>query len=336
MKNKILITGASGFIGSYLVEEALKQGFEVYAGIRASSNKQFLQDERIHFLELDFSSKNILQQQLTAFKHLNANLDFVIHNAGITQANNKEGFFKVNCGYTQNLVEALQGSEMQLQKFVLISSLAAYGPGNAESFAPIELWQKQKPISTYGKSKLCAEEFVKSANIFPYIVINPTAVYGPRDKDFLAFVKLINNKIEPYIGTNKQMVSMIYVKDLTKAVISLLHKNCSNRSYIVSDGNDYDKEELGAAVKSILHKKTLKIKIPAMPIRIVITLIEKIYQLTSSKLPFLNIEKVNEISSPNWLCNSNQLWDDLSFSPQYSLKEGMIETIKWYKENNWL
>jgi len=335
MKNKILITGASGFIGSYLVEQALLNGFEVYAGIRRSSSKQFLQNNRIHCIELDFSSADQLEQQFTIFKQQHGNLDYVIHNAGITQAKKREAFLQVNAGYTENLVKALQASSMLIQKFVLISSLAAYGPGNTETFTPIELGQQPTPVSAYGKSKLAAETFLKKINAFPYIIINPTAVYGPRDKDFLQFVALINKGIEPYIGTNKQMVSLIYVKDLTRAIISLLSTDICNRSYIVSDGVDYCKEEIGATVKAILHKKTIKIKIPALPIYLVIALIEKAQQWLFGTLPFLNTEKVKEISSPNWLCKS-KLWTDLSSAPQYLLNDGMKETIEWYQENKWL
>jgi nucleoside-diphosphate-sugar epimerase len=336
MNNNILITGASGFIGSFLVEEALRKGYDVYAGIRRSSSKQFLQDKKIQFLELDFSSQATLEQQLTAFKQQNGGFDYVIHNAGITQAKRKEEFFTVNRDYTQNLVEALVGSGIELKKFVLISSLAAYGPGNRETFAPIHVAHKKQPVSVYGNSKLSAEEFIRTTNSFPYLIINPTAVYGPRDKDFLEFVKLINKGLEPYIGRNKQMISLIYVKDLARAVIGLLDTPSVNCSYIVSDGIDYNKEILGTTVKSLLNKKTLKIKIPELPIRIVITAIEKVHQLFWNRLPFLNIDKVNEISSPNWLCNSSQLWDDLTSAPNYFLEDGMKETVMWYKENGWL
>ena len=232
MNNNLLITGASGFIGSHLVEEALQQGFEVFAGIRTTSSKQYLQDKRIHFSDLDLSNPVLLKEQLTAIKHLHGSFNYVIHNAGITRANSKADFLTVNCGYTQNLTEALIASEMIVQKFVLISSLAAYGPGNPNTFAPTEPGQAQKPISAYGKSKSCAEEYLRSTNNFPYLIINPTAVYGPRDKDFLQFVQLIQKGLEPYIGTGKQMVSMIYVKDLARAVISLLQTSSVNTSYI--------------------------------------------------------------------------------------------------------
>ena len=336
MKSKILITGASGFIGSFLVEQALDAGFEVYAGIRASSSKQYLTDDRIHFVELDFSSQEILEEELISIKKTHGSFDYVIHNAGITHADNKEDFFTVNCTYTQNLIHALQLTTMQIKKFVLISSLATYGPGNAKTFAPIELWHEQVPVSSYAKSKFCAEEFIRSANIFPYLIINPTAVYGPRDKDFLQFIQLINKGIEPYIGNNQQMVSLIYVKDLAKAIIELLDSPYVNYSYIVSDRNAYNKEELGTVVKSLLHKRTTKIKMPIQPVLIAIAIIEKLSLFLFDKLPFLHSEKLKEISCANWLCDSDQLWNDLHIKPRYSLEAGMLETIRWYKENKWI
>jgi UDP-glucose 4-epimerase len=336
MPNKVLITGASGFIGSFLVEEALKQGFEVYAGIRKSSSKQFLQDKRINFIELDFSSGEKLSSQFLQFRQDQGDFSYIVHNAGLTQAEKKEDFLRVNCTYTQNLVTALKASEMPLKKFVLISSLAIYGPGDAQTFRPIDLSDPQKPLSEYAKSKLCADNYVKTHNFFPYIIVNPTAVYGPRDKDFLEFVKLVQLGLEPYIGRYKQMLSFIYVKDLARAVIGLLESTCINRSFIVSDTNGYEKEQLGIEVKRFLKKKTLKITIPALPIRGAVGIFQKAQEFMKGTTPFLNREKLAEISSPNWLCNGDTLWHELSSSPQYNLEKGMEETLTWYRENGWL
>jgi len=336
MKNKILITGASGFIGSFLVEEALKKGFEVYAAIRSTSSKQFLQDKRIHFVELDFSSEKLLIQELTAFKLTEGDPDYVIHNAGITQAKKKEDFFTVNCTNTKNLVHALHACGIKLKKFVLISSLAAYGPGNPQSFAHITSSHQQYPISDYGKSKLYAEEFIRACNLFPYLIINPTAVYGPRDKDFLQFIQLVNKGIEPYIGFGKQMVSVVYVKDLASVIIQSTSSIIINRSYIVSDRMDYNKEQIGYAVKSVLHKKTFKIKIPSSFLSGILSVVEKIYQFFGAGIPFLNKQKVKEIRSANWLCDSKEIWNDNNVSPDYVLEKGMNEAIAWYKANKWL
>ena len=335
MKKKILITGASGFIGSFLVEEAIHQGFDVYAGIRKTSSKIFLDQEGVSVLELDLSSVDELTIQLSEFRQLHGNFDYVVHNAGITKAPKKKDFFTVNFEYTKNLIDAIISSGMKLEKFSLISSLASFGPGDKYTFLPLQLLDLQQPLSDYGKSKLHAEQYLKSISEFPYLIIAPTAVYGPRDKDFLQLVKLINKGFEFYIGTGKQMISMVYVKDLARAVIKLLSIPEVNRSYIVSDGIHYHKEQLGNTIKEIMRKKAIKIKFPLAPFRLTVYVIEKTYKLFGRR-PFLDLQKVDEISSANWTCDSKDVWCDLTTSPEYFLEEGMKETVTWYKENKWL
>ena len=102
IKMKILITGASGFIGSFIVEEALKRGFETWAAVRKSSSKKYLQDERIRFIELDFSSQEKLEQQLK-----DCHFDYVVHAAGATKCLHQEDFFRINTEGTKYLVNAL-------------------------------------------------------------------------------------------------------------------------------------------------------------------------------------------------------------------------------------
>lgn len=336
MSKNILITGASGFVGSFLVEEALVQGFNVYAATRHSSNLQFLKDPRITLITLDLSSSEGLRNQLNNLKDEGISFEYVVHNAGVTYAKKKQEFFNSNYHCTKNLTDALLRSRMPLKKFILISSLASFGPGDKNSGEPIRSSHNKKPISVYGKSKRMAECYVSSQVNLPYLIINPTAVYGPRDKDFLQFIKLICKGWEPYIGRNKQMISMIYVKDLAKAIISLALSNEVRHSFIVSDGNDYSKEELGQFTKELLNKKTIKVKLPLRAVKAAIAATEHLNVLFTGNLPFLNQEKVDEISQPNWLCDSEETWRVLNDKPQYHLKEGLRETIKWYKENNWL
>ena len=115
-KQRLLVTGASGFIGSFIVEEALRRGFEVWAAVRRSSSRQFLTDERIHFIELDLSSESVLTQQLTGHA-----FDYVVHAAGVTKCLHKEDFFRINTEGTQHLVRAIQTLQMPLCRFVYIS-----------------------------------------------------------------------------------------------------------------------------------------------------------------------------------------------------------------------
>jgi nucleoside-diphosphate-sugar epimerase len=332
---KVLITGASGFIGSFLVEEALRQGFEVYAGVRQTSSREYLKDERIKFFELDLFSAQALQIKFEEFVKETGGFDYVIHNAGITYARTVDEFTKVNYECTCHLTNALQASAMPLKKFLLISSLAVFGPGNSSSYQPIKISDVPKPISSYAKSKLVAEKHVKSLTDFPYLVLNPTAVYGPCDKDFLELVKMINAGLEFYIGKTRQMISLIYVKDLARAAVLAMKSPKANHSYLISDGAEYDKEYLSDVMKRVLNKKTIQLKLPETPLRWAIAFVEKIYSVFG-KRPFLNVEKLNEIRSVNWLCQSDQIWIDIHSSPEFTLENGMEETIGWYKLNGWI
>jgi len=331
---RILIVGASGFIGSHLVEEALFQGHQVYAGIRKTSNLQFLPQSKIQFVEFDLSAKEQIKSCLKNFAQQDQHFDFIVYNAGITYAKKTRDFFSVNFQNTKNFIAALIESGMQFKKFLFVSSLSAFGPGNS-SFKPIELSHSQMPISTYGKSKLMVEEYISSLNNFPYLVINPTAVYGPGDKDFLKFISLVNSGFEFHPGRSKQMLSMIYVKDLAKVIMRLLASPYLNRSYLVSDGEEYSKEQIARVIKSILNKKTIKLRIPKTIIKAGVNLTEKIYSLAGSK-PFLNREKLAEMTTANWLCNSSEVWEHVNDHPDYLLEKGMMETIDWYKKNHWL
>lgn len=331
MKPRILITGASGFIGSHLVDAAVSAGHEVWAGIRKSSSTTFLHREA-HPLYLDFSS---VEKLTSSLQTTSDGWDYVIHNAGITFAKRPAEFQVVNADYTNNLVEAVSCLKHPVKKFILIGSLAAYGPGDAKTMKPLQIGDKPHPVSRYGRSKLNAELLVKEQKHFPWLVINPTAVYGPRDRDFLEFVNLVNGGWELYLGSHEQKISMIYGPELAEVVVSLTGTDVVNQSFMVSDGGAYSKEELGQIVREELGRKTRVIRLPLGLIRSGILAVESVYRLLGT-LPFLNSEKLNEISQANWLCDSDPVWKLLGRRPRVDLNTGMRNTIQWYRDNGWL
>ena len=125
---KILVTGASGFIGSFIVSEGLQKDFEMWAGMRGTSSKGYLTDERIKFAQLNLGNKQELKNQLTSYKEqMNGKWDYVVHAAGATKCLNIEDFYRTNTQGTINLIEALQETDMVPERFVFVSSLSVFG-----------------------------------------------------------------------------------------------------------------------------------------------------------------------------------------------------------------
>jgi UDP-glucose 4-epimerase len=316
MKKKVLITGASGFVGYHLIDEALKNNLEVYAAVRKRSEIGHLADFDIQYAYPDFRNLLSLKKELKEKQY-----DYIIHAAGVTKARSRKEYNTINADYTYNL-----------KNFVFISSLAAIGPlGTLNGLITEDT--VPHPITAYGKSKLLAENKLKSISSLNYIILRPTAVYGPRDKGIFIFFKQLTKGFEPYIGNKQQKLSFIYVKDLAKAAIAAL--NISNQnSYNLSDGNFYDKYELADTTKNILHLKTIKFHLPVNFVKLIAYLTEKVGYL-GNKAPIVNIEKINELTAVNWSCGIEKAKYDLGFYPHYDLKAGLTETLNWYKTNNW-
>ena len=330
---KILITGASGFIGSFLVKEALSLGYEVYAGVRSTSSRKYLTDSKIKFIELPLSDPQKLTEEFRRLKNQQIRFDFVIHNAGITKAKSVKDFFTVNYQYTQNLVNALISSNCIPEKFIYISSLAAFGPGKDTN--PIRHTDIPKPITSYGESKLNTEKFLQSLRDFPFLIIRPAAVYGPRDHEFYVLYKVLNRGFEPYIGSRDQLLSFVYVTDLAKAVFKALESKFYSRAYFISDGVVYTTRLFNEAAKKHLNKKTISIVIPSSFIKPIAWTVENISSLLGTTATF-NRERAKEFEAINWSCEIEPLRNDLDFSAEFNLETGMRETIGWYKKEGWL
>jgi UDP-glucose 4-epimerase len=328
MKERVLITGASGFIGYHLIEEALKNNLEVYVAVRKSSKTDHLKDFNIKYTYPDFDDVSSLKKEITENRY-----DYIIHAAGVTKARSQKEYNHINAGYVNNLALAVLDSGIKLKKLVLISSLAAAGPLHSlkgiitEDTVP-------NPISAYGKSKLLGEQNLKAFSSLNYNILRPTGVYGPRDRDIFIFFKQVVKGIEPYIGNTEQKFSFLYVTDLAKATIKALFA-ANHKTYNLSDGNFYDRYELGTIIKEVLNLKTVKFHLPVTFVKLIAKVSEK-YSSLSNKAAVLNIEKVNELMAVNWWCDIEPAKADLGFYPQYNLRAGVTETIKWYKTNKWL
>lgn len=327
MKERVLITGASGFVGYHLIEEALNNNLEVFAAVRKSSNIAHLKNLDITLTYPDFTNVNALEQEITTNGY-----QYIIHAAGLTRAKGQAGYNAVNVNYTVNLATAA-AAVPGFKKLVFISSLAALGPLTTFT-GIINDHQQPNPVTAYGISKLIAEEKLKAIPHLSYTVLRPTAVYGPRDTGIYLALKQFAKGIEPYIGKIQQKLSFIYVKDLARASIKALFSG-RQKAYNLSDGNFYDRYELADITKEILSVKTVKFHLSVNFVKIIARVSEIIGSLRK-QTPILNTEKLNELTAVNWFCNIDEAKHDLGFYPAYNLQAGLNETITWYKANNWL
>ncbi len=329
---KILITGASGFIGSFIVEEALRQGMETWAAIRKSSSKQYLQDERIHFIELNLSSQEDLEKQLAEHQ-----FDYIVHAAGATKCLHKEDFFRINTEGTKNLVHAIQKLNMPIKRFVYLSSLSIFGAiKEQQPYQEIKESDTPKPNTAYGKSKLAAEQFLDSLHDFPYTVLRPTGVYGPREKDYFVMAKSIKQHSDFAVGYKRQDITFVYVQDVVQAVFLALYHGKTGRKYFLSDGDVYQ----STTFSDLLHEAMgrpwwIRITAPVWVLR-VITFFGDIIGKATGKMIVLNNDKFNILKQRNWRCDIQPAINELGFHPEYNLKKGVELSVKWYKENNWL
>lgn len=330
----ILITGASGFIGSFLVEKGLELGYTVYAAIRKTSNTQHISDKRTNLIYLNINNKEKMQAQFSQLQQEGITFDYVIHNAGATKVIKPSDFHLINNQYTQNLMEALVAANTIPKKFIFMGSLAAYGPGSSD-FKPVSHHSQPNPVTEYGKSKLAAEKYLFQQTKIPFLIFRPTGVYGPREMDYYDYIKTINNKLEVYIGSSKQQLSFIYVKDLVSVIYQSLNSDITNKAYFVTDGKSYSTKEFANIVKQKLNKKTIKLVIPKFLVKIIAIVSEKIANIRN-KTSILNRDKYNELTATNWLCDASKTFTDFNFTPQYDLTKGVDETVNWYRENGWI
>ncbi len=331
----ILITGATGFVGYHIIERAIEKGYNLIASVRNSSDITHLKKYNIPTVVLSLSDPTKLKSELLNLRNTYGCVDFIVHNAGITQSLNNDDYYRVNYTLTKNLIDSLIKIEMVPQKFILTSSIAALGPGNQLSLLPIKEDAKPHPVTHYGKSKLMAEEYLRTQNTLPWIILRPTIVYGPREKNFFKMIKAIDNGLEVYVGSKKQMLSFIYVSDLVNSMLEICDNKVKNESFNLCDGKSYSIKIVNRAIKKVLSKQTISLVLPVFFVRIIAYIVGLISSF-SRKAPILNLDKVNEIVQLNWLCDNSKIINETGFIPTHDFDLGIIKTINWYKTNGWL
>ena len=326
---RILITGASGFIGTHLVHVAQSLGYEVWAAIRPESNRHKLESQGVRLVEVDYSDEHHLTEMLRAALPPTLGQEpmwhYVIHNAGITKTAHTEEFQEVNAEQTRRLLAALSALPTPPLRFVLMSSMSSYGDSNGPT-APLRAEDEQHPHTLYGRSKCLAEHYTEQSGL-PYTLLLPTGVYGPGDADYLMSIQGIARGINAMAGCKTQYLTFVYGEDVARAALFVLTQpEAEGKRYIVADGATYTDLEFGRMVQRLIGRKhVLHIRIPLPLVRLVCAFGSMRARLTGRVTP-LNRDKYPILAQRNWRCDASPLFA-LGFTPTRSLEEGLRETI---------
>ena len=332
---KVLVVGAGGFAGGFIVEEGLKRGYEMWAGIRETTSRKYLTDPRIKFAVFDFDNPESLAETMRESMPAEEKWDWIVYNLGATKAISFSDFSKVNYEYLKHFLEALKSSEKIPERLLYMSSLSVLGPGHETDGGKFTEKDIPRPNTRYGASKLKAEMLLNMEGV-PYIIFRPTGIYGPRDKDYFLMLKSMSKGFDFSAGYKKQLLTFIYVEDLARAVFDALEKAPANQTYIISDDKEYSQKEFRKLASASLGKKgILGVPMPLWAVKAVSAIAEKI-GVARMKPSTLNRDKYNIMKQRNWSADISKAKKDFGFNPKVSLPEGIDKAVEWYRKENWL
>lgn len=334
-RKRVLVVGAGGFAGSFFVSVGLKLGYEVWAGVRATTSRKYLSDARIKFVELDFENPSSLAPALNAAIGPEARWDYIIYNLGATKALRYSDFSRINCDYLAYFLNALKESDKVPEKLLYMSSLSAFGPYGEKDYTPYTESLIPQPDTRYGSSKLKAEMILASSGV-PSIVFRATGIYGPRDHDYFLMFKSIRDGFDFSVGYKKQMLSFIYVEDLAEAAYQALEKAPAGETYIIAEERSYTQKEFRKMVSAEIGKRVvIPVTVPLWMVRTVSAIAEKI-GVIKGKPSTLNSDKYHILRQRNWRADISKARREFGFNPSTSLEEGVKKSVEWYKREGWL
>lgn len=325
---KVLVTGASGFLGSHIAEAFADAGHEVRTLLRTTSSRAFLQ-----FPHQEVTGDVTQPDTLPAAV---ADVDVVVHAAGLIKARSEAEFASVNEHGTTHLLRAIAAHNPGLKRLVHISSIAAHGSSPDGRPKPAEA--PPRPLTAYGRSKLAGEIAVRASPLASRAVIfRPPAIYGPRDPALLPFFQLAKWHFAPLLEGGHNRTSMIYGPDCANATLmaATAEADIGGRIYSPEDGGVYTWRDMLVLIEEASGKKMLPVPTPRFAYDAA-ALGSELFGKVTRRAVIFDRDKVREMSQDAWVCSADTLRADLGWRPQVLAREGAKLTYEWYKANGWL
>jgi dihydroflavonol-4-reductase len=322
-----LVTGASGFVGSHLVQGLLDRGWRVRALVRSTSSLAWLPAEGVEFARGGITDPGSLLEAVRG-------ADAVFHAAGVVRGDTQADYDRVNVEGTAQLYRACREGAGSA-RFVLVSSLAAGGP--SEPGRPRSENDPDRPLSAYGRSKLAGEEILRAAPSGPpWTIVRPVAVYGPRDRSFLLLARFVKRGWIPEVGSTPQPVAVIHVRDLVRGIVLAAHAEiAAGRTYYLADPQFTDWPRLGRLMAEAIGKKGRTVRIPRSAVSAIGAVTRLLTAPTRRPNP-LPQDRLRELFARAWTCDVSRARDDLGYTAEITLSAGIAETMFWYRDRGWL
>jgi nucleoside-diphosphate-sugar epimerase len=304
---RIALTGATGFVGGAVLDEALRRGWSVRALTRRPPPRSQAAPE---WIEGDLANRSALAA-------LAQGQDAVIHVAGLTTSRSAARFDEVNLLGTQTLMEAVGAASAR--RFVFVSSLAAREPS----------------LSAYGASKAKAERLVEATGL-DAVIVRPPAVYGPRDTEMLDLFRAASRGIVPLPPGGA--TSIVQVQDLARLLLDLAQDRAKGRAtplYEPDDGRSggWSHRELAHAIGLAVGRRS--VLAPALP-RAVLQGAAMLDRLARGDRAKLTLDRVGYMCHPNWVVRSDRAVPVDLWQPKIEGLAGLAATADWYRAKGWL
>lgn len=326
---KVLLTGASGFVGSHILDALCAREMAVVLLLRHSSSLRFIEP---HMPQVEVR-RGALDDPASLVAAL-AGVTHVIHCAGIIKARLASEFDRINALGTRHLVEAVNSRAGSVVRLVHLSSMAAGGPGTFA--APAREGADPRPVSAYGRSKLAAEREVTANCRTDFVLVRPPGVYGPRDAAFLSLFRAVQRGLCPRFGRRPQELSLVHVHDLAKVVVALLeHPKAQGLTVNVASAEMVTGDQLCQEISGALGVRGRRLTLPFWVLRAACWAADVVAALTGCP-SIIGSDKYHELAAPGWVCDTTRLRHELGLDCPTRLGDGVRKTVVWYREHGWL